>query len=127
MIEPNGPTTVDPVIITYQLVINACKVNQVFVQVPQNDLTYYIGQGPEFILDGFGSQQENCAIQYSLVEEGKNAYDFSIFSFSSLSPMIKIDTDRASLHLEDVTLILKATSVDSGSVATQIFTVTFQD
>ena len=53
VVEPNGPNTVEPKIIEYQLIITACRVNEISVEVPQPDITYYIGTGPVVIPDGF--------------------------------------------------------------------------
>ena len=75
--------------------------------------------------DGFASEQPDCTVTYSLVEEGTSSYDTSIFGFSSESAVITINTDDISLHLVEKTLILRAVSTESGSFAQQIFTVTF--
>lgn len=125
MVMPNGPTTVDPVFIEYQLSISACRVNRVFVLSSQPDLTYQIGAGPLLIPDGFGSEQDLCTLSYSLVEEGKSTYDQNIFQFNSNSAVVTIDTSDNSLHQTEKTLILRVLSVESGSVAQQIFTVSF--
>ena len=84
-----------------------------------------MGTGTYLITDGFTSEQPDCTVTYSLIEEGKNTYDTAIFDFTSSSAVIKINTDDINLHLVEKTLILRAVSVDSGSFAQQIFTVTF--
>ena len=91
------------------------------------DLTYYIGSGPIVIQNGFGSDHAECVINYSLVEEGKTSFNTNIFSFNPAVGVIGINTSSLSLHLTEVTLIVKAISNLSGAQAQQIFTVTFLD
>lgn len=84
------------------------------MDIPQPDLTYYIGTGALEIPDGFLSDQSPCSITYSLIEEGQTSYDTTLFTFDSTSPIITINTADISLNLLEKTLILKAVSDDSG-------------
>ena len=89
-IEPRGLSSVTPVMLEYQLVITACRVNKVTVGTPIDDLTYYIGSGPREILGGFVSEQIECEVTYSLEQVGKDTYDPNIFTFDEMTGKVTI-------------------------------------
>ena len=96
---PDGPNSVDTLVVPYTIEIIGCIFDTISVGVPIGNVVYQISAGAVQKTGDFVNRYAaDCPLanEYSLVQVGYSGpgdFDTSIFTFSSQSPTITIDTD----------------------------------
>lgn len=132
LITPNGLNEVGTIVVPYSLQVLGCIFDEVTVGTPIGSVVYQINSGVATIEGDFENlYATDCPFdnEYSLVQvgyAGPGDYDPAIFTFSSNSPIILIESSDTSLSDKFFTLELTGTAAQtSGSSDVDIIDIEF--
>lgn len=106
---PNGPSTVQPQTVDYDLTISACKIDEVIKTEGIPDQNYIINSG-ELVIPSHFVSAYNCPLEYELTSDMPPGTPASVILDPSTGTIKVLATDL-SLSGQQFTFDLKATSV----------------
>ena len=91
-VEPNGPNSVDPIEVSFDLSMSACYRDEITIGNDIASFTYIFGEG-QVILQGDAIQKHpECNLVYSLIQEGYETYPEDVITFNSATGEIIFET-----------------------------------
>lgn len=134
LITPDGPNDFGTLPVPYTLKIRGCVLDKIEVGNPLGSILYQISNGPSTVSGDFqNSYPQDCPQQneYKLVQQGYQGpgdFDPAIFTFSTNSPTVTIETNDLNLRGQVFALELTAIQAQtSGNSVTDFFTIELTD